>query len=62
MCDAPNCTVANRTALNWTMRSQTTAYITKSSCEISALIDVSRQLIGPIFKGQEIQNERTEHK
>ena len=28
----------NRIALNWTMRSQTTAYITKSSYEISALL------------------------
>ena len=38
MCDAPNCTAPNWIALNRTMRSQTMAYITKSSYEISALL------------------------
>jgi hypothetical protein len=42
-----NCITPNWITLNWTMRSQTTASIAKSSCEISALLRYEVMMVIP---------------
>jgi len=62
MYEAPNQTAANQITLNWTMRSQTKACITKLPCSCRILHSTKWQFIpgvsepiNPSFKGQEIK-------